>query len=131
LTLFVDASALVSIIAGEEDGESLAQRVIADPDPIWSALSCWETISGLGRSHRYPLEVARVEVEAFARSRPFRIVPIGDDERQQAIAAFVRFGKGRHRANLNFGDCFAYACARTNGAKLLYKGNDFAQTDLA
>jgi ribonuclease VapC len=131
LTLFVDASALVSIIAGEEDDESLALRVITDSDPIWSALSCWETISGLSRSRRYDLPLARIEVEQFARSRPFRMVPIDEKERQLAIDAFLHFGKGRHRANLNFGDCFAYACAKANDAELLYKGGDFIHTDLA
>ena len=48
-----------------------------------------------------------------------------------ALDAFQRFGKGHHPASLNMGDCFAYACAKTNSARLLYKGNDFANTDLA
>jgi ribonuclease VapC len=47
-----------------------------------------------------------------------------------ALGAFERFGRSRHPADLNFGDCFAYACARAYRAPLLYKGNDFAQTDL-
>ncbi len=48
-----------------------------------------------------------------------------------AVDAYADFGKGRHLAALNMGDCFAYACAKANGAKLLYKGNDFTHTDLA
>ncbi|VXC83820.1 type II toxin-antitoxin system VapC family toxin [Sphingomonas sp. AX6] len=131
MTLFVDASALVAIIAGEADGPALAERVIASPDPIWSAMSCWEAIAGLRHAKLYSLDEARTEVEAFARSRPFRLVSIDEQERRIALDAYHRFGKGRHPARLNMGDCFAYACARTNDAALLYKGDDFALTDLA
>lgn len=131
MTLFLDASAFIAIIAGEEDGEELAGRVIADPDPLWSAMSCWETISGLRHSHGYDPTVARREVERYAQSRPLRLVDIGEDERSVALDAYQLYGKGRHPAALNMGDCFAYACARTNDAVLLYKGNDFIHTDLA
>ena len=132
LTLFVDASALVAIIAGEEDQQALALRVIADDDPIWSPMSCWETISALRSSHRYTFERARIEVEAFAESRPLRLVAVGESERRIALDAYAEYGKGgRHPAKLNMGDCFAYACAKSNKAALLYKGNDFAKTDLA
>lgn len=131
MSLFVDASALVAIIAGEADGPALAARVIASADPIWSAMSCWEAIAGLRHTKRYSLEEARTEVEAFANSRPFRLVSIDEPERRIALDAYYRFGKGRHPARLNMGDCFAYACARTNDATLLYKGDDFALTDLA
>lgn len=48
-----------------------------------------------------------------------------------ATAAYDRYGKGRHPARLNMGDCFAYACAKTHDARLLYKGDDFSKTDLA
>lgn len=130
MTLFIDASALIAIIADEPDGDALAMQVVADPDPIWSPLSCWETISGLRRAYGYALGAAQAEVEQFAASRPFRLVTIGEAERRIALDAYRRYGKGRHRAALNFGDCFAYACARANDARLLYKGDDFVHTDL-
>ena len=57
-------------------------------------------------------------------------VAVGPSEGSAAISAFDRFGKGRHPAKLNMGDCFAYACAKNAGAKLLYKGNDFGFTDI-
>jgi len=60
-----------------------------------------------------------------------RLVAIHLDEMHIALDAYREFGKGRHPARLNMGDCFAYACAKTNNARLLYKGDDFAQTDLA
>jgi ribonuclease VapC len=56
---------------------------------------------------------------------------IGERELRLAIEAHSRYGKGRHPAALNLGDCFAYACAKANGARLLYVGDDFAKTDLA
>ena len=59
-----------------------------------------------------------------------QLVTIGPKELDFATAAYARFGKGRHPARLNMGDCFAYACAKSHNAKLLYKGNDFAQTDV-
>jgi ribonuclease VapC len=57
-------------------------------------------------------------------------VDIGEREFEIAAEAYTQFGKGRHPAGLNMGDCFAYACARANGARLLFKGQDFARTDI-
>ncbi len=130
MTLFVDASALVAMIAGEPDGEALMVRLMADPDPLWSAMTEWETVLALCRSYRYPIERARQEVRDTATAAALRRVDIGNDESQVALDAYARYGKGRHDAKLNMGDCFAYACARTNDATLLYKGDDFARTDL-
>ena len=58
------------------------------------------------------------------------VVAVGDAECRLALDAYARFGKGRHPARLNMGDCFAYACARSHGVPLLYKGDDFALTDI-
>lgn len=129
---FVDASVLVAIIANESDAEQLGLEVAAASDPIWSAMSCWEAISGLHRSHGFAFERAQAEVEAFAKSRPFRLVDIGERERSEALESYRRYGRGSgHAAKLNMGDCFAYACTKTNDAVLLYKGDDFSKTDLA
>lgn len=131
MSLFIDASALVAMLVGEPDGLRHAAAIEADPDPIWSAMSCWETVSALQNSYGMDAVKARSEVEGAAADRPFRLVAIGDRELKVALDAYERYGKGRHPARLNFGDCFAYACARTNNARLLYKGDDFARTDLA
>ena len=131
MTLFVDASALVAIIAGEPEQVDLAIQVRDDNDPLWSAMTEWETVTALSRSYGYSSEAAQREVSDVAAARPLRRVPIGGDEAALAIAAYRSYGKGRHPAALNMGDCFAYACAKANDARLLYKGNDFAQTDLA
>ena len=131
MTLFVDASALVAVVAGEPGGDALALRIQDDDDPLWSAMTEWETVTALCRSHGYPIDVARREVGDFATARPFRRVTIGDLESALALDAYQTYGKGRHPAALNMGDCFTYACAKANGAHLLYKGDDFARTDLA
>ncbi len=74
---------------------------------------------------------ARREVDNFLRLAHVGIIAIGPDEMARALDAFNRFGKGRHPAQLNMGDCFAYACAKTHGVPLLFKGDDFSQTDIA
>ena len=131
MKLFIDASALVAILAQETDHRKLSEMLDSASERYWSAMSCWETINALRKSRSYDLEMARDEVEAFADARSLSLVSIGEAERALALSAYRRFGKGRHKAKLNFGDCFAYACARSNGARLLYKGDDFSHTDLA
>lgn len=103
----------------------------ADRDRLWSAMTGWEVIAALKNNYRFTIESARVEAERVASALDFRMVEIGHRELSIALDAYRAFGKGQHRARLNFGDCFAYACAKANGAKLLYKGDDFAHTDLA
>ena len=132
MTLFIDASALVAIIAEEPEGEAFAARVRDDEAPLWSAMSCWETVSSLKRSYRWTIEHARREVEAVAAAAGFTLVAVGETELAMALDAYQLYGKGSgHPAKLNMGDCFAYACARANRARLLYKGDDFVRTDLA
>jgi ribonuclease VapC len=129
--LFVDASAIVAMLAQEDDADDLAARLGNAEDPITSAVAIWEAVTALHRSYRFDLQVAAEMVDGFVDGRPLKVVSIGSAEAELAMTAFSMFGKGRHRANLNMGDCFAYACAKANGAKLLYKGDDFARTDLA
>jgi ribonuclease VapC len=131
LILFVDASALVAMIEHESDGAALFDRVDQGSAVLWSALSCWEAVSALQNSYKRPIALARQRVTDFAEQFRFDLVAIGTDELAIALDAYQTYGRGRHRARLNFGDCFAYACAKTNGATLLYKGDDFAHTDLA
>jgi ribonuclease VapC len=128
--IFCDASALIAIIAGEPDADRLADLLEADDRRLYSALSAWETVAGL--SHRYGLGIdeARAHLERFLGAGQFRLVPIAAAELAIALDAYNRYGKGRHKAALNMGDCYAYACAKANRATLLFKGNDFAKTDI-
>jgi ribonuclease VapC len=128
--VFVDASALIAIIVGEPEGAELADRLEAERLRLCSALSVWETVAGLCRSHTFSVPAARTHVRRFLDAANMQFVSIGEREFELAADAYAEYGKGRHPAALNMGDCFAYACARMNRAKLLFKGEDFAKTDI-
>ena len=70
------------------------------------------------------------QAEAFVRRAGITIEPVTVDHGEVARQAFLDFGKGRHKAGLNFGDCFSYALAKATGEPLLFKGRDFGQTDI-
>ena len=129
--IFVDASAMISMMAGESDADGLADRLGAERQRLCSAISVWETIAGLCRTHTFSVPSARAVVQSFIESNDLRFVGIGEREFELAAQAYAEFGKGRHRAALNMGDCFAYACAKANRARLLFKGDDFSKTDIA
>ena len=129
--IFADASALMAIVAKEPEGGTFADILEGDARPLCSAISVWETVAGMTKNYRMPISVARVRVRLFLEALNFRFVDIGAREFEIAVEAYARFGKGRHPAALNMGDCFAYACARANQAKLLFKGDDFPKTDIA
>ncbi|WP_312489324.1 type II toxin-antitoxin system VapC family toxin [Sphingomonas sp.] len=131
MTLFVDASALVAIILKEPDVDILADRLERYERRLTSAIALWETMAAVRRARDTSVELAWAEVERFRTALGLKLIPIGAQEVQQAVIAHARYGKGHHPARLNMGDCFAYACAHGQGAELLYKGDDFALTDLA
>lgn len=128
--IFVDASALIAIIAGEPDADELANRLEADRLRFCSALSVWETVAGLCRRYTFSIPSARAHVRRFLALGNMQFVNIGEPEFEIAADAYAHFGKGRHPAALNMGDCYAYACAKVNRANLLFKGNDFSKTDI-
>lgn len=131
MTLFVDASAAVAILALEEDHAGLVEQLQNATSRIWSAIARWETFRGLSRAYYADQQEAERRIGEFEISNRIVLVPIAEREAHLALAAHLNFGRNNHPAQLNMGDCFAYACAKANGAKLLYKGNDFAKTDLA
>ena len=130
MTVFADASALIAIIAGESEALALVDCLEAEPRRLCSAMSVWETVAGLCRSYTFSVPSARARVRLFLDTLEFAFVDIGEREFEIAAEAYAQFGRGRHQAALNMGDCFAYACARANQARLLFKGNDFAKTDI-
>jgi ribonuclease VapC len=127
--LFVDASAMICLIAREADALRLVDALRTDPERLCSGISNLESMAGLCRSYGLPLPDARAMVQRFIDEIGLRLVPIGQPEWDLAADAYHRYGKGRHPAALNIGDCFAYACAKTNEARLLYIGDDFSKTD--
>jgi ribonuclease VapC len=130
MTLFADASALIAIMTGEAGAERLADLIEADERCLCSALSSWETMAGLCRSYTFSVQAARLHVRTFLAACRFEFVAIGEPEVEVAADAYARYGKGRHKAALNMGDCFAYACAVTNRARLLCVGAEFGHTDI-
>ena len=129
--IFVDASAMISLMTGEDDADDLADRLGAEESRLCSAVSVWETIAGLCRTYMFSVPSARATVQSFIELNDLKFVGIGEREFDLATEAYAEFGKGRHPAALNMGDCFAYACAKANRAKLLFKGEDFTKTDIA
>lgn len=130
MSVFLDASAIVALIAGETEADRIAARLSDQATILSSPLARWEAIIGLRRSHRYEWSAAREAVDALFVSRSVRIVPIGEAEGQMALSVWANYGKGNHPASLNLGDCFAAACAATHEAWLIFKGNDFSQIGL-
>lgn len=128
----MDASAVVAILGIEDDWQSLADRLDQDETRLWSPVSYWESVMALARRLEKSVDATQGIVADFGVLNGFQLVSIGLRESQLAIDASQRFGRNSgHPARLNMGDCFAYACARANGARLLYKGDDFERTDLA
>ena len=128
--MFVDASAMVAMLTDEPEGDRLARVLGGARAPITSAIAVYETAARLMSKSSLSGEEARRAVADFLRVAGVRIVPVGEREAEMALQAFERFGKRRHPANLNMGDCFAYACAKAHSAPLLFIGDDFSQTDV-
>ena len=122
---------MISIMSGESDADLLASRMEKATSLLSSPVAIWETVAGLRRSYSVSSTDGRDLVGSFIAHHRFQIAVIDRIVGDGAFDAYARYGKGRHPASLNMGDCFAYACAKSLGAELLYKGGDFALTDLA
>lgn len=129
--MFLDASAIVAIVKLEAGHEDLAARLDAAAQPRTSPLAVFESVLAIGRDRRIGTERAQMLVNRFLERSRTQILPVDADTGEHAVHAHERYGKGNHKARLNFGDCFAYAMARQHNVPLLYKGDDFALTDLA
>ena len=128
--MFLDASAITAIIVQEADWKELTDKAEASDFPLTSALSIYEATLAVARLGDGSIETARDLVTEFLDRGRCKIIAIDSDIGTEAIAAFARFGKGRHRASLNLGDCFAYACAKVHRVPLLCKGDNFRHTDI-
>lgn len=128
--MFVDASAAIAILGGEDDGPDLAVRLERAEVVLVSPVALYEMVAGLARRRACPIEEAQELVDLFVSEVGAEVVPITEEIGRRAVEAFARFGKGRHKADLNMGDCFAYAVADVHKVALLFKGNDFIHTDV-
>jgi ribonuclease VapC len=126
----VDASALVAILLGEPEAEQFT-AILEDHDRAFVCpLSVYETVAALVRELACSVSDARATVSDLLDEAGISIAPISSSDHELAITAFDRYGKGRHPAALNMGDCYSYALAKGMRLPLLYKGNDFSRTDL-
>ena len=125
--MVIDASALIAILQNEPEAEAFANAIQLDPVRLLSSIAAlgasvvMESRKGPAGGRDLDLLLHRAQVE---------IVPFSAEQFELARAAYRKFGKGRHPAALNLGDCCTYALARVSGQSLLAKGNDFCQTDL-
>jgi ribonuclease VapC len=125
--MILDSSPLVAILAGEPDAELYIQAISRAPRCRISAGSFIEL--SIVVESQFAVEALR-QCDALFRRVGILIEPVTVEHAHLACQAFHDFGKGRHPAGLNFGDCFAYALAKHTGEPLLFKGNDFSQTDI-
>ena len=126
--MVVDTSALAAILFAEQGFEDLAKRLESAETLLLSAASLVE-LSMVVESRKGEEGARQIDLLLY-RTR-IEIVPVDAEQAEIARDAWRRFGKCRHPAALNYGDCFAYALAKQTGLPLLYKGDDFSQTDLA
>jgi ribonuclease VapC len=129
--MFVDASAIIAILTREPEAEALTDVLEEARSPITSAVAIFEAVLGICRKRNASVEQGEQDVREFLGIAGIQTVPITESHGEAALAAFSRYGKGRgHPAQLNLGDCFAYAMAQTHRTALLFKGDDFAKTDI-
>jgi ribonuclease VapC len=126
--MVIDSSALLAIIFEEPDASIYISAILNSSKCSLSAASLVET-SMVSLRLRSPDPVALLD--DFIKRSEIIVVPVDHEQAVIAREAFRRYGKGRHPAGLNFGDCFSYALSKQTGESLLYKGNDFAQTDIS
>ena len=124
--MVIDTSALAAIFFSEPERESFLKLIVSDPTPLISAATVLET--GMVLESRQG-EAAGREFDLFVIRANLQVVPVDGEQVEIARSAWRKYGKGRHPAALNYGDCFVYALAKATGEAILAKGTDFARTD--
>ena len=125
--MIVDTSALVAILKDEPEASYFKARLYGEREVRLSAVTAFEfgmVVDG------WKDEQSSRDADAFLVAIEAEIISVDAETAQIARAAYKQFGKKNHPAKLNFGDCFAYALAKQTGEPLLFKGDDFSQTDI-
>ncbi len=126
--MVIDASALLAILLGEPEAKALAEAIAGDPKRLVGAVSALEAAIVI---HARKGAAGVRELDLLMHTARVTVVSLDADQVLLARSAYEKFGRGHHPAALNLGDCCSYALARASGERLLFKGNDFAQTDLS
>jgi len=125
--MIVDSSAILAILFAEPDAEVFA-RAISDAQACKISAANFVEVAVVIEAQTK--DNGSRQFDAFLRRAGIEIQPVTEDQAHMARQAYSDFGKGRHPAGLNFGDCFSYALAKATGEPLLFKGNDFSKTDV-
>ncbi len=125
--MVIDTSAILAIIFGEEDAERFSEAIEADPTRFISAASVLEAVI-VAETRKGP--AGEQELDLLLLKAGIETIAFNEEQLRVARHAFCTYGKGRHAAGLNFGDCFSYAVSKTTGEPLLFTGDDFAMTDI-
>lgn len=126
--MVLDTSALIAMLSGEPEAPAFEAAVEADPVRLMSTASLLE--ASIVVESRYG-EFGGRELDLWLHRAQVDLIAVDTEQAEIARAAYRAYGKGRHAAGLNYGDCFAYALSRVSGEPLLYKGADFSATDIA
>ena len=128
--MFIDAAALTAMLTDEDEARELLARLQQSTTRLTSPLAVWEAAIAIARVLDLPIAAAAEAIESYLALMEIKMVNVAPETARIALEAYDRYGKGRHPARLNFGDCFAYACSRHLGEPLMFKGADFPQTDI-
>jgi len=124
--MVIDTSAILAVLLDEDDSPAIRRAIEGDPNRLLSAASLLETAIVIESRFGEP---GGRELDLFLYRSGIEIAPVDRDQVEIAREGFRRFGKGRHPASLNFGDCFTYALSRMRGEPICFKGTDFSKTD--
>jgi ribonuclease VapC len=125
--MIIDSSAVIAVLLSEADADFYTDFIKDTAELRMSAVSLLESAVVIGARKK---EEGLSDLDDFIESSDVQIVPFDAEQLRLAREAWWTYGKGRHRARLNLGDCCSYALAKLTGEPLLYKGDDFARTDL-
>lgn len=125
--MIVDTSALLSLVFREEDCAEIEACMVSAESLSMSTANWFE---GTLRTDRLTDQNVRERYDRYVSELSIYLTPVSAHHAQLARTAYQTYGKGIHPAGLNFGDCFAYALAKATSRPLLFKGNDFSQTDI-
>lgn len=128
--MFVDASVIIAVLTFEDEKETFENKLKNSTAIFTSPIAIYEAVLGVTRKLSCGVRDAQSAVSSFVNETEAEILSIDEEIGEAALDAFDKFGRGKHKAALNMGDCFAYACAKSRKMPLLFKGNDFIHTDI-